>query len=215
MFFETQSSLLYGRQDLPVELASLGLEFHVHLPLDLPWGSGGGAVAAVCLELMGKVDFLDAAQCVLHPPKESGAAEALEAFARRWRRGGRNCADVLLENIRENDLLGLLQCMDDNGFGLCLDLGHMLAYEQHGLAALLPERARPRMVHLNAPGQGLAGGAGKSAHLPLTALDGEGGELGERLCASLCPGGVVVAEFFAWSHVEESLPVINRWFEKL
>lgn len=215
LFLETESSLAYGRQDLPLELAGLGLEYHAHLPLDLSWASGGGAVADVCLELMDKIAFLGAAQCVLHPPAEPGAATALEAFARRWRLGGRRTEDVLLENTRENDLLGLRQCIAAAGLGLCLDLGHMLACEQFGLAGLLPERARPRVIHLNAPGSGLPGEAGKNAHLPLTALDDRGGELGGRLCASLGPGGLIVAEFFDWSYVEQSLPVIKLWLENL
>lgn len=216
LFFETASSLAYTRQDLPSELADLGLSYHVHLPLDLPWEEGGERVAAICLALMDKTAFLGAARAVLHPPPAGGDAARVEEFAAAWQKSGRATADVLLENIRGNDLSELWSCMRDTGLGLCLDLGHMLAYEQvrlqhYILTHLLPEDVRPRMVHLNAPGSGEPGEP-PGAHLPLDRLDEYGMALGKALSFSLSPGGVVVAEFFDWGHVERSLPLINQWF---
>lgn len=208
LFLQTEPSRAYGRQDLPPDLARLGLSFHVHLPLDLPWHAGGEAVAAVCLELMDMVSFLDARRCVLHPPPagSGGDAAALEAFSRQWLAAGRSPCDVLLENTRGNDLTGLWTCIETIGLGLCLDLGHMLAYGQRTLGVEFPERARPRMLHLNAPG-----GPGSGAHLPLDTLDAAGAQLGARLCAHLAADGVVVAEFFDWGYIERSLPIITRW----
>ena len=67
-FFETEACLAYGEADLPVDLAGLPLSWHVHLPVDLPWGEGGGRAAEVALRLMDKTDFLGARRAVLHLP---------------------------------------------------------------------------------------------------------------------------------------------------
>ena len=220
LFFETAASLAYTRHDLPLEMADYGLRYHVHLPLDLPWEKGGESVAARCLALMEKVVFLDAMRAVLHPPPEGGGAErALEDFAAAWAGAGRSVSDVLLENTRDNDLCGLWPCIAGAGFGLCLDLGHILAYGQARLrreimSGMLPHAVRPGMVHCNAPGSGLEGGAPRGAHLPLDSLDADGIALGKALCALLAANGVAVAEFFDWEHVMRSLPVMDRWLRR-
>lgn len=220
LFFESAASLAYTRHDLPPEMAGYGLRYHVHLPLDLSWESGGASVAAVCLALMEKVAFLDARRAVLHPPpKSEGAGRALDAFAAAWAGAGRAVSDVLLENTKDNDLCGLWPCIAGNGYGLCLDLGHMLAYGQSDLrqvilAGELPRAVRLGMVHCNAPGSGLEGDAPKGAHLPLVSLDADGAALGEALCALLDANGVAVAEFFDWEHVARSLPIMDRWLRR-
>lgn len=216
LFMEVKSCLAYTRADLPPELAALGLSFHVHLPADLPWENGGEAVAGICLGLMDKVAFAGARRAVLHPPfpGDVPCGSALEAFAKTWRGNGRELPDVLLENTRENDLSGLKSFFGHGGFGLCPDLGHILAYGQTATLALLealPPEAAPRMLHCNAPGSGLPGEPAKSAHLPLDTLDAAGRALGRRLCSLLAEGGVVVAELFDWSHIVRSLPVLAEW----
>lgn len=222
LFFDADASLAYTRRDLPLELAALALSYHVHLPLLLPWEAGGGAVAGICLSLMEKVDFLGAFRCVLHPPAEvapSAGALLLEEFAAAWEKAGRSPADVCVENTRENSLAALLGTglFGEGGLGVCLDLGHILAYGQDALAeAVMRRGCGPlsggdvvRMLHYSAPGR--AGAGGKGAHLPLTELDAAGSALGESMCAVLAPGGIVVAEFFSWGYVVRSLPVIRQW----
>lgn len=221
LFLETENCLAYGEKDLPRALADLNFDYHVHLPADLPWPRGGEAVAAVCLALMDKVAFLGAERAVLHPParvgKDAGpCCEALASFAGAWRRAGKDTGNIFLENIRENDLSGLESLFAPGGFGLCPDLGHILAYGQTNvavLAALLPEGARPGMLHCSAPGTGKSGGFKKSAHLPLDVLDAAGTALGASLCASLAPEAVIVAEVFDWAYMKRSLPVIARWLD--
>ena len=223
LMLEAEASLAYGRQDLPPDLADLALSFHVHLPADLPWHDGGKA-ASICLALMDKVDFLGAREAVLHPPgcgrTGGGAAElaacktALDAFARKWMKAGRALGDILLENTGGNDLSSLADLFTGDGFGLCPDLGHILAYGQQSFSAMLdglPEEARPRMLHCSAPGTGLPGGAPKSAHCPLDTLDAAGRAAGEALCSRLAPGGIIVAECFNWTFIARSLPVIDAW----
>lgn len=219
LFFDAESSLAYTRQDLPSELASLALSYHVHLPSALPWGRGGEAVAALCLALMDKVAHLGATRCVLHPPTAQGlpASEMLlEAFAGKWEAAGRSLADICVENTHENDLVALIEqgFFAESGFGICFDLGHMLAYGQHKLVKLVRHArgksvfggSTVRMVHYNAPGG--------SSHLPLTALDAAGLDLGEALCEVLAPEGIIVAEFFSWDYVAASMPIIRRWMAK-
>lgn len=236
LFFDAESSLAYTRQDLPSSLASLALSYHVHLPSVLPWEKGGDAVAALCLRLMEKVAHLGVGRCVLHPPPARGerpAEELLEGFAGEWEKAGRSLGDICVENTRENDLAALIRrrFFTGTGFGLCLDLGHILAYGQQELAALvaglpglpgLPGASCSsgaystsgfgapvvRMVHCNAPGEGEGA---KSAHLPLTALDGAGLALGEALCALLPPEGILVAELFSWAAIAASMPRIRQW----
>ena len=220
LFLETASCLAYGRQDLPPDLAGLSLSFHVHLPSDLPWEEGGKKTASICLALMEKVDFLEAKKAVLHPPDNTNRTRtgkckaALEDFAREWERAGRAARDILLENTGENDLAGCAGMFGPEGFGLCPDLGHVLAYGQDALVAMLdelPEEARPGMVHCSAPGSGLPGRAPRGAHLPLDALDAAGLAMGETICSFLSPGGVLVAELFNWEYIERSLPVVQKW----
>lgn len=213
LFFETQSSLGYSRQELPLALASLALTYHVHLPLDLPWEKGGGFVAETCLRLMEKVDLLGVTQCVLHPPAamlgDSGV-KAMDAFAGVWALNGRAVSDVLVENTRENSLECVWRHFADAGFGFCIDLGHMLAYDQQAAADIISE-FRVGMLHINAPGRACGGKNGKSAHLPVDALSADANALGRRLCAGLTDNGVIVAEFFEWSYVERSIAVIEQW----
>lgn len=219
LFLETESCLAYTRQELPPSLADLDLTWHVHLPADPPWAEGGETVAGVCSALLDKVAFLGVECAVLHPPERNGGEDArlLDAFALAWKKAGRSCCDVLLENIRENDLTGLGGCIAANAFGVCLDLGHMLGHRQTALAAMVRgERApvwsaAPRMAHLNAPGSGLAGEAPVSAHLQLDALDADGLKLAEDLCRMVAVDGVLVAEFFNWRYVAHSLPLLNQW----
>ena len=231
LLFETETSLARVRHDFPLELTSLDLRFHAHLPLDLPWERGGAVVAEICLELLDKIDFLNLTGAVLHsPPVQSGKGgigsclEAITAFAETWRAAGRRTMDVLLENTHENDLT----CLEkfflpqegtegfSNTFGLCPDLGHILAYGQESFRQLLqalPDCARPRMLHCSAPGAKIAGSGLTGSHQPLDFLDTDGLVLGKALCSCLAPGAVIVAELFDWRYFQRSLPIIHSWLD--
>ena len=220
LFFETKSCLDYGERDLPPDLARLDLSWHVHLPTDLPWSEGGRAVARVCLALMEKTAFLGAERAVLHPPRATSPAEvatceaALAAFGAEWQRGNRNSGDILLENTRDNDLVALGTVIGNEGFGLCPDLGHILAYDQRDFFDMirgLPDQSRPRMLHCSASGLGGQGNLFADAHCPLDLLDSAGLAVGEALCCSLAANAVIVAELFDWNYSIRSLPVIAQW----
>ena len=77
MLLETAGCLAYDEKDLPLDLPSLGLSFHAHLPLDLPWDAGAGGVSATILSLEEKIAFLRPRHYVLHPPRAGQLAGLL------------------------------------------------------------------------------------------------------------------------------------------
>jgi hypothetical protein len=80
MLLETRGCLDYDERDLPGDLSALGLSYHAHLPLDLPWAEGPGAVADAICALEQKIAFLCPRGYVLHPP-------APVSFQACWRKG--------------------------------------------------------------------------------------------------------------------------------
>ncbi|GAB6177238.1 cobamide remodeling phosphodiesterase CbiR [Desulfobaculum senezii] len=197
LFFESQSCLEYTPQDLPPWLAGLDLSYHVHLPLDLPWGEGADAAWAIVQELVEKAAYLSPRAYVLHPPAD---AATMGRFAELWRGAGYDPADLLLENIDTCNLRAHLPYVAQWGVSLCLDLGHMLAYEQEFLADEVDYGA-VRMLHLNAPGE-------NGRHLPLTALDDNGRALLQKQLDALRPDAVITVELFTERDVMDSAHVL-------
>lgn len=217
--FEAEACLTYSEADLPAALASLPLSWHAHLPVDLHWGKGrhgppGAGAASVCAALMDKVAFLGATRAVLHPPTPAeahvagfpgagGPARLLAAFLEQWARRGRNTADLLLENIAGQDLVDLIPVVLDGNCNVCLDMGHLLTYGQHGLSVSGELLRRVRMVHVHAPGGG-------DRHRPLDELTPEEAAWAARMLPALPAGAVLMVEVFAWEGVAASLPVLER-----
>jgi len=205
MLFETESSLEYTDKDLPPWLADLNLRYHVHLPLDLPWDKSFDAAFSKIEELVAKVAFLSPHAFVLHPPpKESLLAEV----ASRWRKLGLAPEILLLENTRECGHLEIQDLVLDLGLGLCLDLGHVLAYEQ-----LSPDKEaawdRVKMLHLSAPQ-----GPGQSGHLCLSRLDEPGGDLLRSMLSRIGKDTVITLELFNEPDLFTSLDVLSAWFRE-
>ncbi|WP_051445261.1 cobamide remodeling phosphodiesterase CbiR [Desulfocurvus vexinensis] len=203
LFFETQACMAYGPQDLPPELAGLGLRYHVHLPLDLPWERGVAAVWAVVRALVDKAAFLAPWGYVLHPP---GTVRELEALVGLWTGHGLDPAALLLENVRGNDLTALLAPSAALGLSLCLDLGHLMAYNQP-IPELARDWQRVRMLHLCAPGPG-------GRHRPLAELDGAGRALLARLVAATGPRAVLMLEIFDAPGLFASAALLADWMEQ-
>ena len=217
LFLETAASLAYTETDLPPSLASLPLSFHVHLPVDLP--PCGAESATLCHRLMEKVAFLQTKRAVLHPLPTPAlgsepdpellatAAQYLLDFSRTWKHFGRDTADILLENTWQCDLTALLPVIASQGFSLCLDTGHALAWNQLFLFAHPEILTRVRMVHCSAPGRDAA----KGQHLPLTALSPcEAAALREMLF-SVSQTAVYMLELFTADDFFGSLPVLRSW----
>jgi hypothetical protein len=294
LFFETRSCLEYTDDDLPLSLAELGLRYHVHLPLDLPWAEGAEAVLETVHKLLAKCAFLQPWAAVLHPPltvnlfsrpvhpvlvdsklphrprtikplrnenkklcqdawqrlderclarsdsrscqngvnqpqyfrrldenkftlhpplglvcpkKENRvvttlALEHLRRFLTLWVRE-KPTAKLLLENIQGNDLTAAWPLIRSFSAGICLDLGHLLAFGQETdkLPGLWPHVG---LVHLSAPGP-----AGE--HLSLRFLDQQGRE---RLCSILTqvePDCVLMPEVFNSEDFLDSLAALREW----
>lgn len=207
--FETQACRNYGPQDLPPDLATLPLRWHAHLPVDLPWPKKLGAAthpartaARLALEVLDRAAFLKPRYAVLHPPVGSPQIQRslLAGFAYHWKK---YChIPLLLENVAHSDLYSLGQgFLQDNGLGLCLDVGHLLGYGQKNLLfSSLPEQAI--LVHWSAPGDG-------DRHLPLTAFTGPQMHTAANLMARFSATTVHMAEIFNWKGLADSLPVLN------
>lgn len=194
-FFETNSCLAYTAADLPPALANIPRQWHVHLPLDLPWESGGRKVAEICLELCAKIEFLVPTLAVLHPPP-SHKRQLLADFATRWE----NNLAVALENIAACDILELGQnFLVEHGFDFCLDVGHALGYGQRELLES-PLARTARIWHWSAPGNG-------DQHLPLIKFTASQLAVAEKLARQAAKGSIQVLELFHWRDIAESIPV--------
>ncbi|MDR2489320.1 MAG: hypothetical protein LBD42_07500 [Desulfovibrio sp.] len=151
-------------------------------------------------------------RAVIHPPRHdsadaSSAARSMAAFAEAWLLLGKHPSQLLLENVRGNDLTCLAGLVREYDFGLCLDMGHVLAYGQDTLLCRHDLLRRVDMLHVNAPASGCRAGA----HLPLDSLDAAGRRQAERICKSIPRHTVIMMELFSWQYIEESLPLIRAW----
>ena len=228
-FFETESCLAYGENDLPGDLAELPLTWHVHLPLDLPWRGGRGQTAAeVALRLMGKAAFLDARRAVLHLPEglaRPGAPmrvkQAWRDFAACWQDSGRSALDLLLENQPGDDPRILLELAEDHNTGLCLDASHWLMTLG---PETLPDKTflrRARLLHLNAPGQKATG------HAPLAELSPAEQIWTKELLRQLAAAHpafptsapqnspLIMLEIFSWNNILSSMPPLEAWLAEI
>lgn len=199
LFLETRACLEYGPEDLPAWLADLGLAFHVHLPLDLPWDQGAGPALDAVLALAAKAAHLHPRAFVLHPPPDLGL---LPAVAGRWRAGG-PAAPLLLENTARHGPTALAGPAAASGLGLCLDLGHTLAYLQDFPARDL-DFSRVGMLHLSAPGQG-------DEHLPLDLLPERGRRMLREWLERLPATAALTVEVFNVEGLLRSLDCLADW----
>ena len=185
-FFETRSCLDYTQEDVPVKLAGLGLKFHVHLPLDLDWSKGAGEVFQVVLSLIGKAEHLSPDKFVLHPPASAGQ---LSDFARLWERSSYRPEQLLLENINGCDLSRHRETIDNAGLGICLDMGHVMAYDQWNLIHEMDIWERISLVHVY-------GREDHTGHVGLTALGQDGKRLLQLILSRVKENTSVLLELF-------------------
>ncbi len=204
LFFETKSCLAYTKADLPQELAEIGLSFHIHHPLDLPWHEGGAAVAQTVIALNEKAAHLNPAAHVIHPPAAGrSAAGLIYDFAEVISRSDIKPGTVLFENIKENSLLGIGGVIADCDMKICLDLGHILAYAQDDLLYDESIDGLVSMLHLNAPGPG-------GRHLGLDTLDVAGLEIMSILLKMVANDGTLTVEVFEEGPFFKSLQLLNE-----
>lgn len=142
--FELHSCLNYTEEDLPPDLAEIGLTYHVHLPLDLNWEQAD-TTSKELLKLVQKVNFLQPRCFVLHPPP---LARDLKVFVLSWLEAGYLASSLCLENIQGRNLEDYWQVIEEFDLSICLDIGHLLAYKQHNILALPGFWPRVKVVHL-------------------------------------------------------------------
>jgi len=201
---ELQACLDYGPDDLPKK--TYGLTYHLHLPLDLPWGAGGEAAFYAMEGLLEKTAYLKPWAFVLHPPQQP---EKLAGFVAALTQSGRDPKSLLLENTEEVSPQAVLDLARSVGCGVCLDLGHMLAMD-HPLPVEDPDLITAvRMLHVYSPygADGPPPGR-RHAHRTLTCLSSEGRDSLWWMLNHLRPETVVV-EVFAPVHLIESLAVLD------
>jgi hypothetical protein len=200
-FFETEACLAYTEADFPADLALLPVSWHMHLPLDLPWDAGVGAVADTVLRLRERAAHVAPGLFVLHPPQQP---VDLANLVRLLAAGGLAPSQVLVENIAGRDLALHWPVIEAENLGVCLDLGHMLVHGQQDFLNLPGLFARTRMLHLNAPDP-----SKPSRHAALSVLDAPGRALCARLLEGFGPGGVVMLELFGQEALYGSLRVLD------
>lgn len=155
MLLETQGCLEYDHRDLP-DLPALGLTYHVHLPVDLPWDLGPRAVGDVVRQLCSRVAFLRP-MVLCAAPAEPEMLDDFLAICPELR------TRLLLENTRDNDLAAVWPLIERHDLGVCLDLGHLRSYEQEPMLGYPHFFAHVRLLHIY-------GGESSSGHAGLHAL---------------------------------------------
>ena len=186
-FFETRACLDYTQEDIPVKLAGLGLKFHVHLPLDLDWSRGSDEVFQVVLSLIRKAGHLAPDKFVLHPPDNAGH---LADFARLWARSSFRPEQLLVENISGCDLSQHREIIDKAGLGICLDIGHVMAYNQWSLLDGVDIWERISLVHVY-------GREDHTGHVGMKVLDPEGKRLLQLILSRVKENTSVLLELFS------------------
>lgn len=199
MLLETEACLAYGPDDLPADLAPLSLTCHAHLPTDLDWSEPDNAWAGLAA-LVEKIAHLSLRTFVLHPPPDPSL---LPWLAKKFRAIGIAPTNVMLENVRENDLTQCWQIVLHSGFSTCLDLGHVLAYGQrtHELPGVWENT---RMLHLCAPDTGTP-----SRHRSLALLDESGTALLQSWLKQVRKDATLTVEIFDEKGLRESLDFLN------
>lgn len=203
LFFETEACLAYTEEDLPGDLATLPVSWHVHLPLDLPWQDGMDVAWQKLVGLMEKADYLSPRAWVLHPPTEP---DMLVPLAARFRNAGIDPANILLENVEETDLVALWPEAREGGYSTCLDLGHIVAYGQHSVLELDGLWATVRMLHVYGPSE-------KGRHKGLAHLD-DGGKRILRDMIAHFKGETVTLEVFNDTELFRSVELFSDWMKE-
>lgn len=199
--FECAASLAYGEADLPHWMAKLNLQWHAHLPLDLPWSDGAPIAANICLKLLDKINWLEPKALVLHPPdRKKTCKKELAQFAQIWAKS--TFRQILLENTEDCDIFCLgKDFLDEYNYSFCLDLGHALRYSQFRLLES-DFTQTARMIHWNAPDPG------GSRHLGLRHLAEGHRAIAESIMRTAKPDITHMLEMFDWDQIVQSIPVL-------
>lgn len=200
VFFETAGSLKYDATDLPYWLAELDLEYHLHLPLDLPWDQGASHVFDLCQSLMQKTDYLAPHLYVLHPPPQE---EILLDFCSLWSKE-RCLQSLALENVQDCDLTDFWRRIEELDLSVCLDLGHLLTFQQNALLRMPGFWDRTHMLHIYGDLDG-------HRHSSLEQLSAQGKEVLHQALLRIPQDSTLVLEVFDPGSLQTSLDIFSTW----
>ena len=200
LFFEADACLAYTDEDLPPGLADLPCSWHVHMPLDFDWNRGLDAVWQKIDGLLEKAAFLAPRGYVLHPPT---MPDMLLPLAARLRDKGVAPACFLIENIRGYSLTVIWDEIVKGGYSTCLDIGHILAYDQFDILDLPGLWPTVRMLHVY-------GEEKRMQHWPLPCMSEDGQRL-LRTMLDKAPGATVTLEVFEQNGLFQSLDQLGQW----
>lgn len=203
LFFEADACLAYTEDDLPPHMADLPCSWHVHMPLDFEWADGLDTIWRKIDGLIDKAAFLSPHGYVLHPPTEPNM---LVPLAARLRDKGVDPACFLIENIRGYSLTPIWDEVIEGGFSTCLDIGHILAYNQQDVLDLPGLWQTVRMLHIY-------GEEKRMKHWPLPLLDAEGQKI-LRTMLTNAPEAVVTLELFEEKGLFDSLDQLGQWISE-
>ncbi len=195
-FFESSSAFM-PEEELPRELAALPLRWHVHLPVDADQEDGAHAARA-CAGAWERAAFLRPWAAVLHLPEREGPW--LGDFMAAWTSAGHDPAALLLENTQGSAPWARADVPPDAP--LCLDVAHVMAFDQHSLLDEPGRLSRVRLAHWSAPGAA-------DRHLPLTAWTPDEAAFAARVAALLPRGTTHLIEVFDWEGIVQSWPVLR------
>ena len=198
MLLETRGCQDYDDRDLPPDLPALGLAYHAHLPLDLPWESGIHAVCGAIAAIEQKIAFLHPCGYVLHPPPRGELTRLVRMRP--------DLGPLLrLENTRESDLSDIWTEIETLDLGVCLDVGHLVSYGQERILQIPGFLDRVRMLHIYG-GESERGHAGLE-HLP------DPGQL-HGILREVRGDSVLVAEVFRLEELRRSLDLLRAWLSE-
>lgn len=207
---EAEASAHASEAEIPVGLAELPLRWHVHLPLDLPWESGGGGEAGrKALAVWKRVEFLQPWLAVLHLPPASAGGAWLRDFLRVWRTGGPSSRCLALENVRQASPVRHLREIEDLDLSLCLDMAHLMAYGQEEILRHPALMARVRLVHWSAPGPAEKDGTPRDRHRALDEWTPAQRRTAEEGMEKLSADVTHLVEVFHWEGILRSWPVLR------
>ncbi len=236
-FFESASCLAYGPDVLPAALAELPLQWHVHLPLDLPWQDGGLRAAETACRLLEKIAYLSPCGAVLHPPVFSAPVlsparptrqqEAPEPKA-VLRETDQTAPQETRHAARQQEALTCFARLWHQHTAVPLLLENTPACDVTALLPVLEAEdcgvcldmghylgygqralaAAPALLARVALVHWSAPGTGDQ-HCPLTALTPAQQSAARALAQHLLPQARHMLEIFSWQGIEASLPVLE------
>ncbi len=198
MLLETRGCQEYDDRDLPRDLPALGLTYHAHLPVDLPWESGEQAVCEALGAIEQKIAFLHPHGYVLHPPPPGGLTRLLRLRP--------DIGPLLrLENTRDSDFTDIWGEIEDLDLNVCLDVGHLISYGQERILQIPGFLDRVRMLHVY-------GGESERGHAELRHLPDP--ELLRSVLHEVRADLPLVVEVFRLQELTRSLDLLRFWLDQ-